>query len=120
MEYKPKDQSINIYKSQNPSTTSTPSRFPSKSPDQKSEVIETSPSSPEVVRKPPSPDYTAESLEVHSLIQKLEQIPISAEKLKRPEVSKESVTSLLHQTGILTRLQSERLGVTPFEFPIPP
>lgn len=35
-------------------------------------------------------------------------------------MSEESVTFLLQKTGVLTRLQSERLGVTPFKFPIPP
>ena len=78
MAYKPKYQSKNIHKSQKPSTTSTPSRSCSESPDQKVEVIETSPSSPELVTQPPSLDYTRESLKVHSLIQKLEQISISA------------------------------------------
>lgn len=120
MAYKPKDQLKNIHKSQNPSTTSTPSRSCSISSYQKSEVVETSPSSLEVVRQPPSPDYTPETPEVHSLTQKLEQRSISAEKLERLKASEESVTSLLRETGILTRLQSERLGVTPFEFSIPP
>jgi len=40
------------------------------------------------------------------------------EKPKKPEASEESVTSLLRDTGVLTRLQSENLGVSPFEFPI--
>ena len=120
MTYKSKDQLKNIHKSQNPSTTSMHSRSRSESPDHKYEVVETSPSSPKVVRQPPSPDYTFESPKVHSLIQKLEQISISAEKPKRPEVYEESVTSLLQQIGVLTRLQSERFGITPFEFPIPP
>ena len=95
MAYKPKDQSKNIHKSQNPSTTSTPSRSRSKSLDEKYEVVETYPLSPEVVIQPPSLDYTPESPEVHSLIQKLEQISISTEKPKRPEASEESITSLL-------------------------
>jgi len=90
-----KNHSKSIHKSQNPSTISTPFETRSKSPYQKSKVVETSPSSPEVVRQPPSPDYTPESPKVHSLIHKLEQVSISAEKPERPEVSKESVTSLL-------------------------
>jgi len=61
MVYKPKDQSKNIHKSQNPSTTSTPSRSRSESLDQKSEVVETSPSPLEVVRQPPPSDYTPKS-----------------------------------------------------------
>ena len=119
MAYKSKDHSKIIHKSQNPSTISTASRSCSESLDQKSKVVETYPSSPEVARQP-SPDYTPKCPKFHSLIHKLEQISISAEKPERPEVSKESVTSLLQQTSVLTRLQSERLGVTPFEFPIPP
>lgn len=120
MACKPKYELKNIHNIQNPSTTSKPSRYRSKSLDQKFGIVETSPSSPKVVRQPPSPDYTFESPKVHSLIQKLEQISISAEKPKRPEVYEESVTSLLQQIGVLTRLQSERFGITPFEFPIPP
>jgi len=103
MEYKSKDQLKNINKSQNPSTTSTSSRSRSKSPDQKSEVVETSPSSPEVLRQASSSIYTPESLEVHSLIHKLEQISISIEKPEKPEPSEESVTSLLRDTGVLTK-----------------
>ena len=113
MAYKPKDHLKKNHKSQNPSTISTPSQTRSESPNRKSEVVETYPSSHEVVRRPPSPEYTLESPEVHSLIQKLEQISISAEKSERPEVSEESVTSLLQQIGVLTRLQSERLGASP-------
>jgi len=95
MAYKPKYHLESIHKSQNPSTTSILSRSHSESPDQEYEVVETYPSSPEVVRQPPSPDYIPESLEVHSLIQKLEHISISAEKPERPELFEESVTSLL-------------------------
>ena len=76
--------------------------------------------SPEVVRQPHSPDYTPESPEVRSSIQKLEEISISAEKQERLEVSEESVTSLLQQNGVLNRLQSERLRVTHFKVPTPP
>jgi len=57
-----------IHKSQNPSTVSTPSKNHSESANQKSKVVETSPSSLEVVRQPPSSDYTPSSLEVYSLI----------------------------------------------------
>ena len=118
--YKPKDQLKNVHKSQNPSTTSTPSKSCSKYLDQKSEVVETSPSSPKVLIQPPSSNYTPEFPEFHSFIQKLEQISISAENLERPEASKVRVTFLLQETGVLTRLQRERLGVTPLKFPIPP
>ena len=72
MAYKPKYQSKNIHKSQIPSTTSTPSRSCSKSRDQKSEVVETSPSSPEVVRQLPYLDYIPKSPKVYYLIQKME------------------------------------------------
>ena len=120
MAYKPQDQLKNIHKSQNPSTTSTPSRSRSESPNQKSEVVETSLLYPEVVSQPPSPYYTPNSTKVHYLIQILEHISIYSKKPERPEVSEESVTSLLQQTSVLTILQSERLGVTPFEFPILP
>lgn len=116
MAHKSKYQFKNIHKSQNPSRTSTSSRSRSKSLNQKSEVVETSPLSPEVLRQVPSSDYTPDSPEVHSLIKKLEQISISTEKIKKPEAFEESVTSLLWDTGVLTRLQSENLGVTPFEF----
>jgi len=118
MAYKSKDQLKNIHKSQNPSTTSTSSRSHSKSPDHKSKVVETSPSSPEVLRQPPSSNYTPESPEFHSLIHKLEQIPISAKKPKRSKASEESVTSLSRETSVLTQLQIERLRVNPFLFPI--
>lgn len=35
------------------------------------------------------------------------------------EASKGSVTSILQPTWILTHSQSEKLGVPPFEFPLP-
>ena len=95
MAYKPKYHSERIQKSQNPSTTSIPSRSCSESPDEESEVVETSHSSLEVVRKTPSQYYIPEYHEVHSLIQKLEQISISDEKPERLELSEESITSLL-------------------------
>jgi len=82
MAYKPEEKFKNVNKSQNTSTTSTSSRYCSKSSDHKYEVIETSPSYPKVLRQPPSLDYTPESPEVHFLIQKLEQISISVEKLE--------------------------------------
>jgi len=72
MEYKPKYHSKSIQKSQNPSTTSIPSRSRLESPDHKSEVIETSPSSPEVVRQLPYLDYIPKSPKVYYLIQKME------------------------------------------------
>ena len=68
MEDEAKNHSKSIHKSQNPSTTSTPSRSRLESPNQNFEVVETFPSSREVVSQLPSPNYIPESPEVHSLI----------------------------------------------------
>lgn len=48
----------------------------------------------------------------------MEQISISTDKPENPEAFEESVTSLLRDTSVLTRLQSENIKVTLFEFPI--
>jgi len=64
-----------------------------------------------------TPDQLSlESLEVQSLIQKLQSFSISPQK---SEVSQSSVTSQLNLSHPLTRLQSEKLGIEPTEYPLP-
>ena len=57
-----------------------------------------------------------ESPEVQSLIHKLQSFSISPQK---SEVSESSATSQFNLTHPLTRLQSEKLGIEPTEFPLP-
>ena len=118
MAYKSKPQTRSPHKSRSPQKHPTTSRSNSKSPTQKSEIVETFPSSPEIFRQSSTSELTPESPEVYSLIKKLEGISISAKNLVNPEASEESVTSLFKETGILTRSKSQKLGIPPFEFPI--
>jgi len=57
-----------------------------------------------------------ESPEVQSLIHKLQSFSISPQK---SEVSQSSETSQFNRPHHLTRLQSEKLGIEPTEFPLP-
>ena len=120
MAYKSKPQTRSPHKSRSPQKHPTTSRSNSKSPTQKSEIVETSPSSPQIFCQSSTSEFTPESPKVQSLIQKLEGISISAENPVNPKAFEESVTSLFKETCILTRSKSERLGIPPFEFPIEP
>ena len=63
-----------------------------------------------------SEHLSLESPEVQSLIHKLQSFSISPQK---SEVSQSSVTSQLNLSHPLTRLQSEKLGIEPTDFPLP-
>src|ERR1700728_4048915 len=63
-----------------------------------------------------SEHLSPESPEVQSIIQKLQGFSISP---PRSEVSQGSHTSQFHLPPHLTRLQSEKLGIEPPEFPLP-
>ena len=106
------------HKSRSPQKHSTISQSQSRSPTHKSEVVETFPSSPKVSRHPSTSEFIPESPEVQSLIQQLEGISISVEKLVNQGTSEECVTYLFRDTGILTRSKSEKLGIYPLEFPL--
>ena len=64
----------------------------------------------------PPEQLSLESPEVHSLIHKLQSFSISPQK---SEVSQSSATSQFNLSHPLTRLQSEKLGIEPIEFPLP-
>ena len=96
--------------------------LPSKSPNPRSEVVQTSTKSPstlplsfgqtfaQVLAKPP---------EVQNFIQSLEGISISREKYVQTNLSEGIVTSYLQYFSVLTRSQSEKVGIKPFDFPLP-
>ncbi len=63
-----------------------------------------------------SEQLSLESPEVQSLIHKLQTFSISP---RRSEVSQSSATSQFNLSHPLTRLQSEKLGIKPIEFPLP-
>ena len=63
-----------------------------------------------------SEQLSLESAEVQSLIHKLQTFSISPQK---SEVSKSSATLQFNISHPLTRLQSEKLGIEPSEFPLP-
>lgn len=67
------------------------------------------------IQHPPE-QLSLESPEVQSLIQKLQSFSISPQK---SEVSQSSATSQFNLPHPLTRLQSEKLGIEPTEFPLP-
>ena len=74
-------------------------RSHSKSPNPRFGVVETTTKSPEV--------------------QGLEGISISGEKYAQSDLFEGRITSYLHSFGVLTTSQSEKLGLKPFEFPLP-
>ena len=94
MAHKSKPQNIIPHKSRSPKKHPTPSWSNSKSPTHKSEIVETSPSSPQIFRQSSALEFTLETPEVQSLIQKLEGISISTENPVNLEAYEESVTSL--------------------------
>ena len=63
-----------------------------------------------------SEQLSLESPEVQSLIHKLQSFSISPQK---SELSQSSETSQFNLPHPLTRLQSEKLGIKPTEFPLP-
>ena len=63
-----------------------------------------------------SEQLSLESPEVQTLIHKLQSFSISPQK---SEVFQSSETSQFHHPHHLTRLQSEKLGIEPTEFPLP-
>ena len=103
----------NHSKSNSPSKPSSPSQSHAGLPahDQRKEESTTTAHTHNI-----SEQLSLESPEVQSLIQKLQTFSISPQK---SEISESSATSQLNLTHPLTRLQSEKLGIEPTEFPLP-
>ena len=108
-----RSKSTNHSKSNSPSKSSSPSQSHAGSPahDQEKEESTTTAHTHHI-----SEHLSLESPEVQSLIHKLQSFSISPQK---SEVSQSSVTSQLNLSHPLTRLQSEKLGIEPTEFPLP-
>ena len=106
-------------KSHSPSSSPPTSISHSKSPTPRPKVAKTTIKSPSTLPKSSDQPLSQEISEVQTLIQKLEGISISKGKPQQFELSESSVSSSFQSTCILTHSQSEKLGVTPFEFPLP-
>ena len=117
MEIKSNPKSKGHLTSHSPSKSPPTSRSHSKSPTPRPQVVTKSPSThPNTNDQPPLQKLP----EVHTLIDKLEGISISQEKTQHSELLYEgSVSSYLPTPHILTRYQSDKFGITPFEFPFP-
>ena len=106
-------RTTNHSKSNSPSKTSSPSQSHVGSPAHHQEKEE---STPTAHTHHISENLSLESPEVQSLIHKLQSFSISPQK---SEVSQSSATSQFNLSHPLTRLQSEKLGIEPTEFPLP-
>lgn len=104
--------------SRSPSRSPPTSWSPSKITILRSEVEQSSPKYPSISQGLLSSYYKSESPEVQTLIEKLKQISISAEKPAISQAYEESVSSVLQPRRILTRSISEKIGIPPLEFPI--
>ena len=113
---KSKFKSIGHSKSKTPSPSPPTSRSHSKCPNPKQEVVKKPLESTTMISKKSNQSSSIETPEVHSLIHKLQGISISQEE---SELSQATVSSQFPSSQRLTRAQSEKFGILPFEFPLP-
>ena len=108
-----KPKSASHSKSNSPSVSPRASQLHTSSPVYKQEEEE----STTTAQTHHTPEQLSlESPEVQSLIHKHQSFSISPQKF---EVSQSSATSQFNLSHPLTRLQSEKLGIEPIEFPLP-
>lgn len=115
MESKSKSESHSKIKTPSPSPPTSWSH--SRSPNPKREVVKKSLKSTSLSPKKLDNPSSVETPEVQYLIYKLEGISLSQEV---SESSEANISSYFPSSRRLIRIQSEKIGIPPFEFPLPP